>query len=144
MQKLMELSQVTKESSLDPKLIDLVQLRASQMNQCTFCVDMHSKQAKLHGERELKLYHIPVWRESNIFTPKERVALEFTEALTELEREGINDDLYGRVREHFSDQELVDLTYVISVINVWNRMNAVFRTEPGSLDKMLGLDKADL
>lgn len=144
MQKLMELSQATKESSLDKKMIDLVQLRASQLNHCAFCVDMHSKEAKLHGERELRLYHIPVWRESHLFTEKERIALEFTEALTQLENHGIADELYARVREHFNDQELVDLTYVVSVINVWNRMNAVFRTEPGAFDKMFGLDKAGL
>ncbi len=144
MQKLVELSMVTKESSLDAKLIDIVQLRASQLNHCSFCVDMHSKEAKIHGERELRLYHIPVWRESNLFTEKERVALEFTEALTHLENKGIDDDLYARVREHFGDQELVDLTYVVAVINVWNRTNAVFRTAPGAFDKMFGLEKAGL
>ena len=144
MQKLMELSMVTKESSIERSLIDIVNIRASQMNQCTFCVDMHSKEAKIHGEQELRVYHIPVWRESPLFTPKERVALEFTEALTELERTGISDDLYNRVREHFTDQEVVDLTYLVSVINLWNRMNATFHSVPGSLDKMFGLDKAGL
>ncbi|MES2526527.1 MAG: carboxymuconolactone decarboxylase family protein [Bdellovibrionota bacterium] len=144
MQKLTELSQVTKEGSLDAKFIDLIQLRASQLNHCTFCVDMHAKEAKIHGEKELRLYHLPVWRESKLFTEKERVALEFTEALTQLGNDGISDELYGKTKEHFTDQELVDLTYAIGVINLWNRMNAVFRTEPGIFDKMFGLDKSGL
>lgn len=144
MQKLMELSMVAKEGSIDRKIIDLVNIRASQMNQCTFCLDMHTKEAKIHGEQELRVYHIPVWRESPLFTPKERVALEFTESLTQIERTGISDDLYNRVREHFTDQEVVDLTYLIGLINLWNRMNAVFHTVPGSLDKMFGLDKSGL
>ena len=144
MQKLMELSQVTKEGSIDRNLFDLVQLRASQLNHCTFCVDMHSKEAKIHGERELRLYHLSVWRESKLFSEKERVALEFTEALTQLKADGISDELYNKVREHFNEQEMVNLTYVVGVINIWNRMNAVFHSEPGSLDKYFGLDKAGL
>ncbi len=144
MQKLMELSQVTKEGSIEAKLFDLVQLRASQLNHCTFCVDMHSKEAKIHGEKELRLYHLPVWRESHLFSDKERVALEFTEALTQLKNEGISDELYGKVREHFSEQEMVDITYAVGVINLWNRMNAMFRSVPGSFDKYFGLEKAGL
>jgi AhpD family alkylhydroperoxidase len=141
---LVELGKILKGSSIEPALIDLVQIRASQMNQCTFCVDMHVKEAKLHGTRDLKVHHVAVWRESNLFSMKERVALEFTEALTQLKVEGIDDQLYGKVREHFTDEEMVDLSYVIGLINVWNRMNAVFRTEPGTLDKLYGLDKAGL
>jgi AhpD family alkylhydroperoxidase len=141
---LVELGKILKSGTLDAKMIDMVQIRASQMNQCTFCVDMHVKEAKIHGERDIKVHHITVWRESELFSMKERAALEFTEALTQLKPEGISDELYGKVREHFSDQDLVDLTYVIGLINLWNRMNAVFRTPAGALDKLYGLDKAGL
>jgi AhpD family alkylhydroperoxidase len=143
-QKLMELSQACHETSLDTSLFDIVQLRASQLNGCTFCVDMHSKEAKIHGERELRLYHVPVWRESPLFSEKERAALLFTEELTSLTFKGISDDIYAAVREHFSESEVVELTYVINIINFWNRLSVTFRSVPGSLDKMYGLDKANL
>lgn len=143
MQKLMELSMVTKEGTLGRTIIDLINIRASQLNHCAFCLDMHSKEAKIHGEKELRLYHIPVWKESPLFSDKEKLALEFTEALTKL-NDPISDDLYNRVREQFNDQEVVEMSYLVGVINLWNRMNAVFQSVPGSLDKMFGLDKAGL
>lgn len=143
-QKLVDFSMATKDSSLSPLMIDLIQTRASQINGCTFCVDMHVKEAKIHGERELRLYHLAVWRESYLFTEKERAALEFTEILTKVTPEGVSDEQYAKLKEHFSDKEIVDLTFSIGVINVWNRMNAVFRSKPGQLDRMYGLDKAGL
>ena len=144
MQKLMELSQVTTECSLTPTLITLAQTRASQMNGCTFCVDMHVKEGKIQGERELRLYHVPVWRESTLFDEKERAVLEWTEVVTDLDFKGISDEVYNRVREQLSENEIVELTYAIGIINVWNRLNASFRTVPGGADKMFGLDKANL
>lgn len=144
-QRFAELSQTVREQSdLDPKLIDLVQTRASHLNGCTFCVDMHVKEAKLHGERELRLYHLPAWRESSLFTEKERAALEWTEELTRVTEKGISDEIYERVKKHFSDKEIVYLTFSIGFINVWNRMNAAFRAPHGTLDKYFGLDKAGL
>lgn len=143
-QKLVDLSAQARQGSIETTLYDLVQIRASQLNECTFCVDMHVKEAKIHGERELRLYHVAVWRESTLFTSQERAALELTEHLTKLPVGGISDALYGLLKEHFSDQQIVDLTYAIGLINVWNRMNAVFRTTPGSLDKMYNLEKAGL
>lgn len=143
-QKLMEFSALMKDSSLDAGLIDLIQTRASQVNGCTFCVDMHVKEAKIHGERELRLYHIPVWRESTLFSERERMALLMTEELTGLTYKGISDELYNKVKEQFSDQEITDLVYAIGIINIWNRLNATFHSVPGSLDKMFGLDKAGL
>lgn len=143
-QKLVDLSNAIKDGPLSPQLIDLVQTRASQMNGCTFCVDMHVKEAKLHGERELRLYHLPVWRESHLFTEKERAALEWTELITHLTPKGISDEQYGRMREHFSEKEIVDLTFAIGVINVWNRVNAVSQAKHGTLDKYFGLDQAGL
>lgn len=143
-QKLFELSAVTKKQSIDAKLLALVEIRASQINGCTFCVDMHVKQAKIHEERELRLHHIAVWRESNLFSPKERAALEWTEAVTKLDSHGISDGIYGRTREFLSEQELADLTFILAVINSWNRLAVSFKSQHGALDQMMGLTKAGL
>lgn len=105
---------------------------------------MHVKEAKLHGERELRLYHIAVWRESPLFTSKERAALAWTEALTRIGSSGISDELYAEVREQFSEKELSTLTFRIMGINAWNRLNIAFHTVPGTHDKILGLEKAAL
>lgn len=140
--KFAELSQ--SKTSVDPVIKNLIDIRASQINGCTFCVDMHVKEAKLRGERELRLYHVAVWRESKLFTDKERAAFEWTELLTQLPPQGITDADYERALTHFSKKELSDLTFAIGFINVWNRMNAAFHAEPGGLDKYFGLDKAGL
>jgi AhpD family alkylhydroperoxidase len=125
-------------------LSHLVDIRASQMNGCAFCLDMHAKEAKLHGERELRLYHVAIWRESPLFTPKERAALAWTEALTQIAQTGISDELYAEVREQFSEKELSTLTFRVMGINAWNRANVAFRPTPGAHDKAFGLDKAGL
>jgi len=135
---------ISKESGLEQGLIDLVDIRASQLNGCAFCVDMHVKEAKIHGERELRVYHVPIWRESTLFSPRARVALEWTEAVTRLPDQGISDELYGRAREHFSEKELSDLTFAVATVNLWNRLNVSFRTTPGSKDALLGLTKSGL
>jgi AhpD family alkylhydroperoxidase len=122
----------------------LVVSRASQMNGCAFCVDMHAKEAKIHGERELRMVHLAVWRESPLFTPKERACLEWTEALTHLGPHGVSDAIYDSVREQLSDKELADLSFLIVAINGWNRLGVSFRVPPGSADKLYGLDKAGL
>ena len=114
------------------------------MNGCAFCLDMHVKEATRHGERELRLYHVAIWRESPLFTPKERAALAWTEALTQMAPTGISDELYAEVREQFSEKELSTLTFRVMGINAWNRANVAFRTAPGVLDKAFGLDKAGL
>ena len=98
-------------------------LRASQLNGCAFCVDMHVKEAKIHGDRELRLHHVAVWRESPLFSEQERAALEWTEALTQLTPHGVSDAIYASVREQFSEQELSDLTFLVVAINGWNRLN---------------------
>src|SRR3569833_374760 len=107
--KLMELSALYKKSSLGDTIHDLVNIRASQLNGCAFCVDMHSKEAKIHGERELRLYHLAVWRESPLFDARERAALEWTEALTQLPPHGVSDAIYDSVRAVFSEREMVEL-----------------------------------
>ena len=140
---LLEMGQKSANGSLGPILLDLVHIRASQMNGCAFCLDMHVKEARIHGERELRLYHIPVWRESPLFSDKERAALEWTEAVTKIS-EGISDGVYEKVREHLSEKEMSELTFAIGIINVWNRLNISSPTIPGSLDAMLGLTEAGL
>lgn len=130
--------------TLDEGLALLVDIRASQLNGCAFCLDMHVKQAKIHGERELRLHHLAIWRESPLFTAKERAALAWTEALTSLDHTGVSDAAYELVREHFSEEELVELTFRIVSINGWNRLNAAFRNPPGSKDRLFGLEKAGL
>ena len=131
-------------SSIEASLRDLVSLRASQINGCALCVDMHAKQATIHGERPLRLHHLTIWRESPLFSAREEAALEWTEALTRIAPHGVSDEVYERVRKAFSEKEIADLTFAVMAINAWNRANIAFRSVPGSFDKALGLDKANL
>jgi AhpD family alkylhydroperoxidase len=135
---------IAKSGHIDQRLAYLVDIRASQMNGCAFCLDMHVKEAKLRGERELRLHHVAIWRESPLFTSRERAALAFTEALTQMAPTGISDELYAELREQFSEKELSTLTFRIMGINAWNRVNVAFRTTPGIRDQVFGLDKAGL
>jgi AhpD family alkylhydroperoxidase len=135
---------VLKESTIEPSILDLVTLRASQLNGCGFCVDMHVKEAKIHGERELRLHHVAVWRESTLFAPRERAALAWTEIVTKLPEQGVPDDIYERVRGQLSEREISDLTFAIVAINGWNRLSVAFKSVPGSADALYGLDKAGL
>jgi len=125
-------------------LVEQVAIRTSQLNGCGFCLDMHIKQAKLHGERELRLHHIAVWRESTLFEPRERAALAWTEVLTRLPEQGVPDELYERVRTQFSEKEISDLSFVVMLNNGWNRINVGFRTTPGTADVAFGLDMLGL
>src|SRR5688500_5611479 len=142
--KLFELSGAVKKGSLGNTLLDLVNIRASQLNGCALCLDMHCKEAKIHGERELRIYHIPIWRESSLFSETEKAALEWTEVVTKLSDHGVDDEVYDRVRAQFSEKQISELTFAIAVINAWNRLNISFRSIPGSLDEMLGLTGAGL
>ncbi|RST48885.1 carboxymuconolactone decarboxylase family protein [Variovorax sp. MHTC-1] len=142
--KLVEFSQVVHAGVIEPAIQELISLRASQLNGCAFCVDMHVKQARIRGERELRLHHVAAWRESTLFSPRERAALAWTEVLTRLPDHGVPDDTYDRVRTQLSEKELTDLTFGVMAINAWNRMNVAFQTAPGSADKAFGLDKAKL
>ncbi len=141
--QLSEMSQVVK-NSLDTALIDLINIRASQINGCAFCVDMHVKEAKIHGERDLRVHHVAIWRESPLFSDREKAAFEWTELLTKPPEHGISNEAFERLRAHFSDKEISDLTFAVSVINMWNRLSISFRPVPGSADKMFGLDRAGL
>jgi len=142
--KLTELEALVKDSGLDRELIHLVKLRASQVNSCAFCVDMHVKEAKIDGERELRLHHLVVWRESPLFTEKEKAALLWTETLTRLSTSDVSDEVYAQARRHFDEKELVALTMAVALINAWNRFAVAFRSEPGTHDRAFGLDKAGL
>ena len=142
--KLVDFNSLVDRSSIEGPIRDLVAIRASQMNGCGFCVDMHVKQAKIHGERELRIHHLVAWRESTLFNPRERAALAWAEALTKLAKEGVADEIYERVRAQLSEKEISDLSFVVAATNAWNRLNVGFRTVPGVHDKAWGLDKAKL
>ncbi|NWD48407.1 carboxymuconolactone decarboxylase family protein [Pseudomonas gingeri] len=142
--KFVEFSMAFKQSAIEESIRDLVDIRASQLNGCTFCVDMHVKEATLHDERPLRLHHIAVWRESTLFSPRERAALAWTEILTRIPAEGVPDELYERVRTQFSEKELSDLTFLVMSINAWNRINVSFQVVHGTYDKAFGVDKSGL
>lgn len=142
--KFVEFNNAMKDSAIEESIRDLVVARASQINGCTFCLDMHVKQATIHGERALRLYHLAAWRDSTLFIPRERAALAWTEILTQLPAQGVPDDIYERVRGQLSEKEISDLTFLVMAINAWNRINVGFKTVPGTYDKAFGLDKAKL
>lgn len=121
-----------RQSGLESKLLELVKLRASQINGCAYCVDMHTKDARLLGETEQRLYAVVAWREAPFFTDRERAALAWTEAVTLVAQSGVPDDVYQFARAYFNERELVDLTMTIVAINGWNRLAISFRTVPGT------------
>jgi AhpD family alkylhydroperoxidase len=140
----LEFTMALDRSSIEDSTRDLVQLRVSQINGCAFCVDMHVKQATIHGERPLRLHHVAIWRESTLFAPRERACLAWAEVLTQIPAQGVADEIYERVRTQLSEKEISDLTFSVMAINAWNRVNVGFRTVPGTLDKPYGLEKAAL
>ncbi|MGH8780073.1 carboxymuconolactone decarboxylase family protein [Paraburkholderia sp.] len=117
-------------SSIEKPLAELVRLRASQLNGCAFCVDMHATDARKGGETERRLTAVVVWRETPFFTDRERAALEWTEAVTLIAQTHVPDDVWEAVKPHFSDQEIADLTLLIVAINGWNRIAVSFRQMP--------------
>jgi AhpD family alkylhydroperoxidase len=142
--KFVEFSMALRHSSIEEPIHDLVNIRASQINGCAFCVDMHVKEATIHGERPLRLHHLAIWRESPLFNPRERAALTWTEILTHLPAGGVPDDVYEHVRTQLSEKELSDLTFLVMAINGWNRISIGFQTVPGTADKAFGLEKSGL
>jgi len=117
-------------SGLEQSLIELVKTRASQINGCAYCINMHTQDARKHGETEQRLYLLNAWRESPVFSGRERAALAWTEAVTLIADTHAPDDLYQDVRKHFSDAETVNLTMLIATINAWNRLAISFRAVP--------------
>lgn len=126
------LESYVRHSGLEHSLLELVKTRASQINRCGYCIDMHTKDARAGGESEQRLYLLPAWREAPFYTERERAALEWTEALTQISENDVADELYQRVRRQFDEKELVDLTLAVTAINSWNRLAIAFRTEVGS------------
>jgi AhpD family alkylhydroperoxidase len=130
-QSMLGLERQVRRGGLDERLLDLVRMRASQINGCAYCLDMHSKDARASGETEQRLYGLNAWRETPYFSPRERAALEWTEALTLVATSHAPDEVYERVREQFSEDELVHLSLAIVAINGWNRLNIAAGTVPG-------------
>jgi AhpD family alkylhydroperoxidase len=118
-------------SKLEPLLIELVKMRASQINGCAYCIDMHSKDARAQGESEQRLYALNAWRETPFFTAREQAALAWTEAVTLVAEGHVPDAVYEQARKQFSEEEIVNLTLAVVAINGWNRLSVAFRNGPG-------------
>ncbi len=131
-QAIRQLEDYVKTSGLEPSLLELVRLRASQINGCAFCIDMHTKDARVEGESEQRLYGLSAWRESPFYTEREKAALAWTEAITVISEQKVPGEVYERARKQFSEKELVDLTFAVIAINSWNRLAIPFHTPPGS------------
>jgi AhpD family alkylhydroperoxidase len=128
---LLGLERYVRTCGLEPKLIHLVKVRASQINGCAYCIDMHTKDARAGGETEQRLYALSAWRETPFFTDRERAALAWTEAVTRVADTHVPDEVFEAVRPHFTEKELVDLTWAVATINAWNRIAISFRAVPG-------------
>ena len=118
--------------SLDKKLFHLIEIRASQINGCAYCIDMHTKEARAAGETEQRIYALSAWHETPFFDERERAALEWTETLTRIADNHVPDEVYARVSAHFDEKELVALTFGVVVINAWNRLSMSFQPLVGS------------
>jgi AhpD family alkylhydroperoxidase len=128
---LLNLEKVIRASGLEPSLLELVKIRASQLNGCAYCLDMHTKDARAQGETEQRIYALSAWQEAPFFTPRERAALAWTEAITNIQQGHAADAVYEEVRREFDEGQLVKLTLAVAQINSWNRLAIAFRVEPG-------------
>jgi AhpD family alkylhydroperoxidase len=126
------LEEYVQQAGLDPGLLDLIKTRASEINGCAYCVDMHTKDARVRGESEQRLYALGVWRETPFYTELERAALAWTEAVTLISDGPVPEAVYNEARQYFSAKQLVDLTIAVIAINGWNRLSVSFRTVPGT------------
>jgi AhpD family alkylhydroperoxidase len=132
MKPMIALEKYISNCGLEKPLIELVKLRASQINGCAYCIDMHIKDARAGGESEQRLYLLSAWREAPFYSDRERAAFEWTEAVTLVSAAQVPDEVYEKVRPYFSPEELLNLTMVIVAINGWNRLAISFRSEPGT------------
>jgi AhpD family alkylhydroperoxidase len=128
---LLDLEKYLNGCGLEEGLLHLIKMRASQINGCAYCIDMHSKDARALGETEQRLYELNAWRETPFYTERERAALAWTESLTLVAETHVPDDVYEEVRKHFSEKEIVDLTHAVAAINAWNRLAISMRAVPG-------------
>lgn len=117
---------------IEPKLLELIKIRASQINGCAYCIDMHTKDARAHGETEQRIYALNAWRETPFFTDKERAALAWTESVTLVSETQVPDDVFELARKHFDEKELINITMAVVAINGWNRLAISFRSVPGT------------
>jgi AhpD family alkylhydroperoxidase len=132
LQAMFGLESYLKECGLEQSLLELVKLRASQINGCAYCIDMHTKDARARGETEQRLYLLNAWREAPFYSEREQAALEWTEAVTLITEGHVPDEVFERVRKQFAEKELADLTLAVVAINGWNRLSISFRTPAGS------------
>ena len=119
------------KSPVEPQLLNLIDFRVSQINGCAYCLDMHSKDLRLAGETEQRLYTINAWRDAPFYSERERAALAWAEAVTKLKDGNVPDEVYEEARRQFSEEELIDLTVAVTTINTYNRINIAFRTPAG-------------
>jgi len=131
MKGMLQLETAVHSSSLDPTIFELVKMRASQLNGCAFCLDMHSKDARARGESEQRLYVLPAWRETEFYSPAERAALAWCESLTLVAERGAPPELFAELKEHFDDEQIAALTIAIVAINGWNRLSIGFSAPVG-------------
>jgi AhpD family alkylhydroperoxidase len=131
LQSLLAIQTLIEAGGLDEKLLHLVQMRASQINGCAYCLDMHSKDARVAGETEQRLYSLEAWCETPFYSDRERAALEWTEAVTLVSATHVPDSVYEVVGAHFSEEEIKTLTLAVAMVNMWNRLNVALRTVPG-------------
>lgn len=129
------LQHVVQTSGLEHSLVSLVKIRASQINGCAYCIDMHTKDARAEGETEQRIYALNAWRETPFFSDRERAALEWTETLTLISQNQVPDEVYDRVRQHFNEKDLISLTMAVIAINGWNRLAITFRAPAGSYQR---------
>jgi AhpD family alkylhydroperoxidase len=127
---LSQLQVAANRTQLDPRLLELVKMRASQINGCAFCLELHARTAVAHGENPARLHVLPAWEEVTLFSPQERAALRWAEALTRLPAGGVSDEVFAEASAHFNEQELLELTLAVIAINSWNRLNVAFRVAP--------------
>jgi AhpD family alkylhydroperoxidase len=125
-------------SGLEPALKELIKIRASQINGCAYCIDMHTKDARAHDESEQRIYALDAWRETPFFTPRERAALAFTEAVTRISETHVPDEVWEEAARHFTEQEMIALTFALVAINGWNRLAITFRSVPGTYQPRKG------
>lgn len=123
LEKVMELEKYAKKTSIDRKLRELIKIRVSQINGCSYCLNMHTKEAKKLKVTDEQIDHLSAWKETNIYNEKEKIALELAENMTLISERGVNDRLYHRVREHYDEKNYVDLVMIINQINMWNRLS---------------------
>ncbi len=129
---MLQLQNVVDQSKIDHKLLELVKIRASQINGCAYCLDMHTKDAIAIGESEQRLHLLAAWQEASFYSPRERAALAWCESLTQISQSGVPDKIYDEVKSLFSDKEIAELTLTIIAINSWNRLAVGFRSDVGN------------